>query len=98
MAKVKLNPEKCQELMWDKQAFQNRQCRRKIWKDGYCHSHHPEKVEERQQKSDVEHYRKMEASPRALLQVSRVKVDRLEAEVKVLKAEIERLKSEVEWG
>ena len=87
--KAKLDPERCQEMIWAE--WHLRQCMRKIWKDGKCHSHHPEKVEARNQKANEAYRIKQVARNRPY-----VRAQKLEAENEALKIRVRELEGQVE--
>ena len=46
---------RCKEQIRGKGYFPHyTQCKRSIWKDGYCKQHHPETIDERREKRDVQ--------------------------------------------
>lgn len=44
---------KCKKNVSTLNGWHNRQCSRKIWKDGFCRQHHPDSIVERNRKADV---------------------------------------------
>jgi hypothetical protein len=77
-----INPSRCKRTI-----YPGYQCHYKIWKDGWCKSHHPDSVAARQKLSDERWRIKMDSSP---LTVAYRKIKELEAEIKRLK--------EGKWG
>ena len=65
-------------------GFHLHQCSRKIWKDGYCKTHHPDSVNERSKKS-MEDWQKKEAN--SPLNRAKQRIKELEAEIRLLKGE-----------
>ncbi len=83
--KSELDSKRCQEMVSPKEpwgGFYQHQCSRKSWKDGYCKTHHPDTVKDRQEKSDRRWREKMDNSP---LTLAYKKIKELEAEIKRLK-------------
>lgn len=69
-------------------SFHPHQCKRKVWKDGYCKTHHPDTMEERQRKSRLLYEEKRKHEPWYLLKEA-------QEEIKQLKEELKRCKEEV---
>jgi hypothetical protein len=44
-------------------AFNDRQCSRKIWKDGYCSQHHPDTVKKRREEGERRYKEKWAKEP-----------------------------------
>jgi hypothetical protein len=79
-----LDPEKCPEwVSTPGMRMKLHQCTKLIWKDGFCKIHHPEKVAERQRKSE-ENYRL--TSPWEKLRLAYEKIEKLELEIQRLKS------------
>jgi len=65
-------------------CFHWHQCKKKVWKDGYCKIHHPDSYTERQAKSALAWQRKQENTPLAR---ARKRIIELEKEIEILKGE-----------
>ena len=60
--------------------YKFRQCRRKIWKNGYCKQHHPDTVKKRREESNRRYEEKRTHEPWYVLQKARERIAALEAE------------------
>lgn len=79
---------RCKKIVWS--TWHGHQCRRKIWKDGYCKQHHPDTVKERDEARRKRWEEKQEISPWRLLQKASERIKELEKENKKLKKELLR--------
>ena len=68
-------------------AFHQYQCHRNSVRDGFCTQHHPDTVKARSEAADVAFRLKMDrkAAPFVALSESKVKIEKLEQDVKVLR-------------
>ena len=68
-------------------AFHQHQCHRNSVRDGFCTQHHPDTVKARSEAADVAFRLKMDrkAAPFVALSESKVKLEKLEQDVKVLR-------------
>lgn len=80
-----MNINKCKERIGDRTGFHFYQCTRNIWKDGYCKTHHPETVKERQEKSAKRWEERYNSNP---LVAANKRIKELEEEVERLCTEI----------
>jgi hypothetical protein len=83
-----MNPDRCNEQVYNSSIWHSYQCSRKIWKDGKCKQHHPDTVRERAKKSDENYRKKIEALPsvkyKKALEAEQAKVKKLEGWLKFL--------------
>lgn len=63
----------CKQTVWD--DFQDYQCSRKAWKDGYCKQHHPDIVAEKRRRSMERHNEKRKNDPLYQLALARKRLD-----------------------
>ena len=68
-------------------AFHQHQCHRNSVRDGFCTQHHPDTVKARSEAADVAFRLKMDrkAAPFVALSESKVKIEKLEQDVKMLR-------------
>lgn len=92
-----MNEEKCSQTVYPNElwgSFHGHQCMRKIWKDGFCKTHHPDSVEKRSKESDARWKHKMENSP---LTVAYKRIKELEDEISALRRELDRGASRIKY-
>ncbi len=87
-----INKERCKQSVYPNDrwgAYHPHQCCKRVWKDEFCKTHHPESVEARQQKSERRWKEKHERDP---LTIALKTVDQLKKENELLKKQIILLK------
>jgi aspartate oxidase len=87
---MKFNTKRCKETVFVS-LISSHQCRRNVWKDGYCKQHHPETKAAREEKREKRFQLKLESHP---LRIAYKKMAELEKENKKLKRKITRLTKE----
>lgn len=72
--------EVCPNDRWG--AFHPHQCRRKIWKDGYCKQHHPDSAKKRAEEQAKRYEEKKKESPFYIIKSLQEKIQMLEEQIK----------------
>lgn len=86
MYPLKLEPGKCQTYIPTPGCRMGvHQRTRKCVRDGFCNTHHPDSVRERQKKSMEEYDKKLQNSPLKRLWDANQRIKELEAEIERLK-------------
>lgn len=83
-----MKKERCKETVWNN--FNNYQCSRNAWKDGFCKQHHPDSVKERERKTDERWKQKQANSPWTRLKEAREEIEELKDEINRLNIIIKR--------
>ena len=83
---MKMDETRCKIMVWE--TWHEHQCRRKIWKDGYCKQHHPDTVEERRKKQQQRDEEKRKQDPYYKLGQAHTRIKELEEEVATLKSRL----------
>jgi len=73
--------DRCGAMVLDSGGWHRHRCRRTVWKDGFCHQHHPENVEARRIKREKLWEEKRLATPLFQLERLKGKMQKLEKEV-----------------
>lgn len=81
--------EKCKEHV-SNDGWHWYNCRKPIWKDGYCKIHHPESVQKRIEKSIEKEKEKYELSPLGRLITAQKEIEKLKKENEKLKKAIQQ--------
>jgi hypothetical protein len=93
--------EQCKEQVYPRESFGSfhpSQCKKKVWKDGYCKQHHPETVKKRSDESDRRYKERLENSPFRKIEKLTQQITDLRAENDLLKEDNERLlKADFVW-
>ena len=85
---MQLEEGRCRETVSDNERWPSfHQCSRKIWKDGYCKTHHHDSVEERRKKSEAIYEETRKRQPWYLLHEAQKRIAELENEIRILKGD-----------
>jgi hypothetical protein len=77
--------EKCKKTVYPNEmwgSFHGHQCRRNVWKDGYCKTHHSDTVKARAKEHEKLWQEKYKGNPILLLQEANTRIKELEEAIK----------------
>jgi len=80
-----LDPRFCSKRIWHGFASES-QCKRKVWRDGWCKQHHPETKAKRAEESRIRYEEQRKQSTWYKLEQAQKRINELELEIAALKS------------